>query len=281
MISPETAEIIATQLRTASPDRYAATLVLPPEHRAAVQSIYAFAADVAAIRERVRDPAPGEIRLQWWSDTLEGHDHGAVRQNPIADALLATLSTYGLPAGPLVRLVAARRFDLYGDPMPDFDQFEGYAGETVSILYQYAAMILAGGTDPGSADAAGHLGVADAVAGHLRAFGFNAARGQIFLPLSVFTAHGVREGEIVSGHDSPRLRAALVQIAETGADHLGRAYGAVKKLPKSVRMAFAPSALIRHDLARDQSGSASPFSAPQPRNGFLRLARLAIWSMRA
>src|SRR5690606_40929035 len=110
-----------------------ATLVLPPEYRGPVQALYAFSADVASIRERARDPAPGEIRLQWWADALSGAGHGNVRQNPLADALLAVIERYRLPADPLQRLIAARRFDLYGDPMPDVASFEGYAGETTSV----------------------------------------------------------------------------------------------------------------------------------------------------
>src|SRR5690606_13852034 len=120
--------LTADTLRALDPDRYAATLVLPPRHRPAVQALYAFAADVAVIRERVSEPAPGEIRLQWWVDALEGGGHGEVRRNPVADALLTVLSDRSLPSGPLIRLLAARRFDLYGDPMPDLNQFEGYAG---------------------------------------------------------------------------------------------------------------------------------------------------------
>ncbi len=138
--------LAADQLRELDRDRYAASLVIPAAHRSAVQSIFAFSAEIAAVRERVSEPVPGEIRLQWWVDAIEGEGHGAIVSNPVADALFRTLERYELPSGPLLRLLAARRFDLYHDPMPDIGQFEGYAGETVSVLYQYAAMILAGGS---------------------------------------------------------------------------------------------------------------------------------------
>ncbi len=59
------------------------------------------------------------------------------------------IAAYSLPAGPLLRLLAARRFDLYHDAMPDVPSFEGYAGETVSVLYQLAAMMLNGGAEVG------------------------------------------------------------------------------------------------------------------------------------
>src|SRR5690606_2569509 len=153
-------------------DRYFATLLLEPAQREAITALYAFGSDIASIRDRAREAAAGEIRLQWWHDALGGEGHGAVRPNPLADALLDVIAEYGLPVPALLRLIEARRFDLYDDPMPDMPAFEGYAGETVSALYQLAAMILNGGRPVENGDAAGHLGVAQALIGHLRAFGY-------------------------------------------------------------------------------------------------------------
>src|SRR5690554_4279334 len=103
----------ADALRREDRERYLTTLVLGGDRRDAVTALYAFNADVAAVRARVSNPAPGEIRLQWWSDALAGEAHGNVRQNPVADALLDTMARYAIPAGTLLRLIAARRFDLY------------------------------------------------------------------------------------------------------------------------------------------------------------------------
>src|SRR5688572_18441715 len=86
-------------------DRYYPTLVLRPEHRDPVQALCAFSADVAAIRDRVSQPGPGEIRLQWWADALQNIGHGEVRQNPLAAELIDAVAKYSLPAGALIRLI--------------------------------------------------------------------------------------------------------------------------------------------------------------------------------
>lgn len=271
--------LAADQLRELDRDRYAASLMVPARNRAAVQAIFAFSAEIAAIRERVSEPGPGEIRLQWWVDAIEGGGHGEVAQNPTADALLRTLQTHQLPAGPLVRLLAARRFDLYSDPMPDIGQFEGYAGETVSVLYQYAAMILAGRPAEMAADAAGHLGVAQALAGHLRAFGYNAARGQLFLPLSVFTAHGVREADIHAGVDSDGLRAALAQVRDLALLHAEKARAAIDGLDGALKPGFASIALVEADLKR-AGRDGDPFAAQPAPAAFGRLWALTWWMLR-
>lgn len=255
----EAAGYIAAYLREADRERYLASLFSPAAKRPAIQAIAAFAADIASIPPRVREPQAGEIRLQWWVDALTGAGHGDVRQNPIAAALLDTLEASGVPAGGLVRLLEARRFDLYNDPMPDMPSFEGYAGETESVLFQVSAMLLAEAADlPG--DAAGHIGVARALAGHLRAFGYNASRGRLFLPLAVFTANGVGIEDILSGKSSPAMLAALGQVADLARDHLAKGRAALRHLPATARPAFALASLLGPQLKR-MRGSADPFGA--------------------
>ncbi|WP_417581629.1 phytoene/squalene synthase family protein [Pelagibacterium sp.] len=272
--------LAADQLRELDRDRYTASLVIPSDHRAAVQSIFAFSAEIAAVRERVSEPGPGEIRLQWWVDAIEGEGHGAIASNPIADALFRTLGTHALPSGPLLRLLAARRFDFYHDAMPDVGQFEGYAGETVSVLYQYAAMILGGGAVDAAADAAGHLGVAQALAGHIRAFGYNASRGQLFLPLAIFTANGVREADIYAGKDSDAVRAALTQIGELAQTHADKAAVAISQLDASIKPAFASLALVRSDISALDRQIAQPFTALSSSSAFSRLWSVIWWTLR-
>ena len=269
----------AETLRQTDRDRYLSTLVLTGDHRNAVTALYAFNADVAAVRERVSDPAPGEIRLQWWNDALDGEGHGAVRQNPVADALLDTMARYTIPAGTLLRLIGARRFDLYDDPMPDLETFEGYAGETVSTLYQLAAMILNEGETIETGDAAGHLGVAHAMVGHLRAFGRVSAQGRIMLPWSIFAANGVREGEIFSGTESEGLSEALGQIGELAAEHLGKAETAIAALPGRLKPAFASITVLKAQLALLDRKPGLFAPAPEEPD-WRKIMRLAWWSWR-
>lgn len=270
---------VATFLRDADRDRYFATLLLKERKRAAIQAIYAFSADVASIRDRAREPAAGEIRLQWWADALQGEEHGNVRQNPLTAALLDAVADYGLPTGPLLRLVAARRFDLYHDPMPDVQSFEGYAGETVSVLYQLAAMVLNGGTEVETGDAAGHLGVAHALTGHLRAFGYNASTGRVFLPMNIFAANGVTDGEILAGQESEGLFAALGQINDLADEHLAKAGAAIAELPKPLRPAFAPVVLLGPQLRRIAAGR-TPFAPTTDLADWRKIAMMSWWALR-
>ena len=104
-------------VRTADRERFLTALFAPAEHRAALFALYAFNIEIARVREAVRDPLAGEIRLQWWSDALAGSARGDAEANPVVSALAATVTRYRLPVDGLQAVIAARRFDLYDEPM--------------------------------------------------------------------------------------------------------------------------------------------------------------------
>jgi phytoene synthase len=283
MSDPERAasfEHAAQYLKSHDRDRYLANLLVSGEARDALQALYAFNAEIATVRDRAKEPTMGEIRLQWWADALGGKEHGAVRQNPLADALFAALAAFQLPTPPLLRLINARRFDLYHDPMPDLATFEGYAGETASVLYQLAAMILNRGEPVETGDAAGHLGVAHALIGHLRAFGFNASQGRIFLPWSILGANGVAEREVFSGTVSEGLLAAHAQLHDIARGHIEKAAAAIATLPKPLRPAFASVALLRPALQYLENHPETPFAPPPDLADWRKIAMLTVWTLR-
>lgn len=276
MTDAKTAAIVAKTLRELDKDRYFASLFLPEVKRPAIQALWAFSAEVATTSERVHEPGPGEIRLQWWTDALGGTEHGAVRANPLAAALLDAIADFGLEPGPLQRLVSARRFDLYQDPMPDIVTFEGYAGETVSILYQYAAQILNDGSSVDTGDAAGHLGVAEALLGHLRAFGYNAGRARLFLPQDVFSRHEVDEKAVFAGADSKGLHTARAELLDLAKSHAGKARAALAALPRPARPAFAALALLKGRQSR-LAKTADPFATPPDAADWQKLWAMFWW----
>ncbi len=67
---------------TADRDRFLASLFAPAEHRGALHALYAFNVEIARVREVAREPLPGEIRLQWWSEVVDGErGRGGGRQS--------------------------------------------------------------------------------------------------------------------------------------------------------------------------------------------------------
>jgi 15-cis-phytoene synthase len=249
-------------VREADPDRFFATLFAPAAARPALFALYAFNAEVARIRDHVSEPIPGEIRLTWWREVLEGERATEAVAHPVAGALLAAIRDYRLPAAPLARLTEARIFDLYDDPMPSVGDLEGYAGETSSVLLRLASLVVAGGEDPGGADVAGHGGVAYAIAGLLRALPFHASRGQIFLPVDVMARHGVRRDWVLAGRADDGLLSALAEMRALARHHLKTARAALGELKAVARPAFLPGALVEPYLEAMEGADYDPFRTP-------------------
>jgi len=245
-------------VREADPDRYWASLLAPEEKRPYLHALHAFNFEIARVRESVREPMLGEIRLQWWRDALQGEARGDVRANPVAAALDDTIVKFRLPRQALVDLIDARMFDLYDDPMPSLNDLEGYSGETSSSLIQFSSIILADGKDPGTADAAGHAGVAYAITGLLRAFPLHARQGQLYMPADILARHGVVRDDIVTGRGGPGLKGALADMRAIARRHLDQTRKLRATVPPAAEPAFRPLALVEPYLKVMEKGDYDP-----------------------
>jgi phytoene synthase len=254
---PEPFERAAETVRAADRDRYIADLFAPEPFRRHLFALHAFNAEVARVREMVSDPQLGEIRLQWWREAIASD---AATGHPVATALKETIAKFSLPVDAFVRLIDARVFDLYDDPMPTLDDLEGYAGETSSSLIQLAAIVLAGGRDPATAEAAGHAGVAYALIGIMRALPSHARRGQLYLPRAMLVSRGVDTSALFSGKKTPELLAVLADLRAVARRHLAEAERDIARHGPPMNAAFLPLKLVQPYLDRMDRANYDPFS---------------------
>jgi len=254
-------------------DRYASTLFVPPEIRRALLSLYAFNVEVTRIRDLVSQPLPGEVRQQWWRDTLTGNEHGGVGGNPVVAELLLAVQHFALPIERLTRLVDEHQFDLYNDPMPTMAALDGYLGDTRGALFALAAQIVA----PPFADAdhlAHHAGIAQGIMQVIASLPRDAAHRQLYVPLDLLARHGVSQDEIFAAKATPAIRTLLADLREQARQHLGHTLELAREAPPALRPVLLPLALVRRDLARDERRANDPFQ-PRPRS---RLATLwTLW----
>lgn len=238
--------------------RYASTLFVPPAERRAMLALYAFNVEIVRIRDQVSQPLPGEVRMQWWRDLLAAAAPGGEEGTPVAAELLLALRTYGLPAEPLLHLIDEHEFDLYNDPMPTLAALEGYVQETTSALFALAARLLS----PPSAEIdhlARHAGFALGFVQVVASLPRDAARRQLFVPLQLLQSHGSGLEEMFAGRQTPNARAAIDQLLGEARRHLQTAEGLLAEVPRQVRPAFLPLALVRRDLVRLSRADNDPF----------------------
>ncbi|HEX8827478.1 MAG TPA: squalene/phytoene synthase family protein, partial [Xanthobacteraceae bacterium] len=164
-----------------------ATLFAPAEFRDALNALYAFGIEIARVPDLAREAIPGEIRLQWWREVLQGERGGEASASPVAAALLSALERCRLATDSLLTLIEAHRFDLYNEPMATVADLERYTANTNSVLVAIAAQIL--GVD--AIAAARPAGIAQGIARALEAFPRHAAQRKLYLPVELLTRHGV------------------------------------------------------------------------------------------
>lgn len=236
-------QIIGMQeLRQADPERYLATLYAPEDKREALAVLYLFNVEIAAIRDRIHEPLPGEIRVQWWRDVLAGNGEVA-EGHPLAERLIAVMKAHSLPKEAFDRYLEARIFDLYDDPIPSRNDLEGYCGDTASTIIQLAALIL----DPNEASrfaaAAGHGGCALAISGLIRLLPVHTRRGQCYIPQDILQAAGTSRDEFVRAQAPEAAMRAIEAMIALGREHAGKFAADAKGMPPLLGPAFLPAAL--------------------------------------
>jgi phytoene synthase len=239
-----------TTLRSTDFDRYLACLLVPEDKRGPLSALYAFSAELARVRDLIREPLPGEVRLQYWRDLVEGQPHGDVQANPLAAGIIHAIVDHKLPRTALAAMTEARIFDLYDDPMPDRASFEGYAGETSSALLQLGTLILDPDNASAAAEAAGHAGIAQLVAGCLLLMPLHRSRHQVYVPGDILSSVGLDAAGFLDASEGDRVAAALSAFIGYGRDHLRIAREKAKVVTPAARQAFLTVALVEPVLRR-------------------------------
>ncbi len=248
-------------VRAADKDRYLTALFLPAEIRPHAFALFAFNIEVSAIRERAREPLAGEVRLQWWRDVLADNAAGSIAGHPVAASLAATIDRYRLPVATLERLIEAREFDLYDDPMPSTAAFDAYVRLTSGALFELVGEMI-GGQGASFASAARHAGMAYGIVGLLRAIPMHASRGQIYVPADLLLRHQVAPESLLNGETSPQLLNALKELRDKARAHYKELDRLLPSLPKAVQPVFLPLVLSDAYLTLMDRRGYDPFRTP-------------------
>ncbi len=248
-----------TLVREADRDRFLASLFAPPDRRRDLFALYAFHIELGRVRELAREPMPGEIRLQWWREVIEGQRPGEAAAHPLAAALVDVMTRHRLEREPLLAMIEARAFDIYDDPMRGLPELEGYARAIESTTIAMASRILGGD----AAEAAMPAGLALSFAGVLTALPRHAARRQLYVPLEVLRRHGAQAEDLFAGKITAEWRAALAELSLRAQAHLDAAGSAIAAMPTAVLPAFLPLAPLRPLLARMDRNDYDPLHPPE------------------
>ena len=253
---------VSDGLREDDHDRFLLSLMAPSPTDRHLVALYAFNSELAKTRAIVSEPMLGEIRLQWWRETVEGIYAGTVREHDVSQALAACIEAHNLDREALLALIDARGTDIAATPMATMDDLIHYAAATGGLLEECAARIT--GEDQTIAHQAG---IAWALVGLCRALPYNLSEEWNYLPQDLL--RDLPPSEAGHQHFQPVVEAIC-----------GEADGRIEQVMASrERHARLVAFHARQYLALVRKGGYDTFNINYDRGAAWRLFRLGIKSI--
>src|SRR5882672_5990315 len=250
---------VAALVRRHDHDRFQTVLFAPAARREALFALYAFNYEIARVRESVTEPMLGQIRLQWWRETIgAAFESGPVRNHIVVEPLTASIRELALSRAHFERLIDARELDLAEDPPASLAALEEYA-EASSARLVYLALEILGVRDAAAGEGGLHVGIAYSLAGLLRAMPFQARTRRRFIPADIAARTGLAEQDYGAMRGTPGLRAATAELAAAASRHLDTARAHRGKIPRSALPALLPAFVAQRSLARLKRVGYDPF----------------------
>jgi phytoene synthase len=247
-------------------DRFQTALFAPADRREALFALYAFNYEIARIRETVREPLLGEIRLQWWREAIDAAYTGArPRRHEVVEPLTAAIRAHGLDRASFDRLIDARRRDLDAAPPATLQALEDYAEGTSAPLILLAVDVL-GARTPATELATTEVGIGYALAGLIRAMPAHARAGHRMIPDDIAAQVGLDPADFAAQPATPELRQAVATIARAASQHLAKAYALRRGLPRAALPALLPARVASAALRRLERAGFDPFSGAGERD---------------
>lgn len=138
--------VIGQDVRRNAPGRFLTALFAPAARREDLLTLYAFFADVGRVREQVREPGLGQIRLQWWRECLDtitttGHPPAG---HPLSQGLARVIQDYALDPQDLLAVLAAHDSTLNDPPLADRAALDAHCRVVGGTEARMAVQILSG-----------------------------------------------------------------------------------------------------------------------------------------
>lgn len=225
MIKDITSNTPFDDVRRLDGERFLCAMFATESKRAALLALLAFNLEISRIPELVSEPSLGQMRLQWWRQTIDDLYAGNTPDHPVARALAQSGAIDDGDKSLLLEIIDAREGDLMGGSEQDSMLLDDYAEATGGALNQLMARALGADRDM-AARVARPIGAAWALCGLLRAIPFHQARGRCYItePLDRVVANARKRIENVrnTGFKPQREIMPVLLPAVLAEHHLGR-----------------------------------------------------------
>ncbi|MEO3431655.1 phytoene/squalene synthase family protein [Inquilinus sp. CAU 1745] len=260
-------------------DRYLTAVIAPPEIREALFALYAFNVEVAKTREMVSEPMMGQIRLQWWRDSIDGIYEGNERRHEVVTPLGEAVRRHGLDRDGFLRIIDSRERDLADAPPTTLAELERYADDSAGTLLLQALRIAAPGSPDEAEKAARGIGAAWALIGIARAVPFLAQSRSTLLPDDLVAEARVDKGLLWELKPHPGLFRAVEILCAKASERLRAARAVRRDIPKPALPVLRSTAILDSHLRVLRRAGHNPFDARVVLGSPLRQWRLMVYAL--
>lgn len=205
-------------------ENFIATLLLPPGPRQSTIAVRAFNVSVAQVQDQVSQGLIGQMRMKFWSDTLEAIYQDAPPAQLVALQLHEAVRQHKLSKRWFQRLISSRENHLSSKSFQSLSNLEDYAEHSASsILYLTLESLNVRTIE--SDHAASHIGRAQGIVTFLRAIPYNSRRQQVYVPIDLLVQHKVSQNDILKGIDDKRMKDLIFDVASSANAHIEKVTG--------------------------------------------------------
>ena len=210
---------------------------LPRRVRRHLLAVYGYARLVDDVGDETADPLPLLDGIE--AQVRRMYEPGApAPDHPVLRELAATVAACGLPAGPLLALVAANRQDQTVQRYRRFEDLLAYC-ELSANPVGHLVLHVFGRATPERLRLADHVCTALQLIEHWQDVAEDARRGRVYLPAEQLARFGCVEADLAAPHASPALRRLLADEVDRAAGLLDLGAPLAATLRGTARLAVA------------------------------------------
>ena len=196
-----------------------AALLLPAGPREAVIAIRAFNVSVAQVQDQVSQGMIGQMRMKFWSDTLDSVYLNTPPAQLVAVQLHKSLKHHKLSKRWFQRLVSSREDQLNTKSYKSLADLEQYSENSVSpVLYLTLECLSIKSLD--ADHAASHIGRAQGLVTFLRAIPYNSRKQQVYVPTDLLIQHKVSQNDFLRGAVHSKVKDLIFDVAANANTHI-------------------------------------------------------------
>ena len=257
-------------------EHFLTNLLLPPRIKTDSFALRAFSSEVANVRESVSERTLGQVRLQFWRDTIDRLYDDLCPQHPVAIQLYRIIKQKRPSRQLFHNIISSREKFLSDQPFSSLEEVEQYGEEAFSSVYLLLLECL-GNSNGHIKHAATQLGQSEALVTLLRALPYNAAKRRCYLPSDLLLERDVSTERVLRAgggdHLDQEIREVVELLAGRAEQHLQNCRFRAKYLTREEKLLLLPAVGTDHYLTSLSKVQCNPWhKSLHQRNSWLPLS---------